>query len=286
MVRSLVLCGAAGVLVCGLGCSQGERLTGSSPTSPTAPPLPEYRRPIQITSGADQAPVAHARVLINDEYHESDQNGQVQPDFYTDASMGATFDVEAPGFLPRKTRIPADRVITLWPAADDTEADAIRQMVYGRGAPFGEVLVPVEPLEPFYVTLEPTTPDVEAAWKAGAESFGARFKLTYSVGYAFNYSTNEIAVSFADDAACPTAATLGLCPATDSPYRRFIVLRRRARDPRTIQRVIASWFIGPNPLPGLMNAVAPTDDFSALEIQTIRMILQRPRPNRWPDTDR
>jgi hypothetical protein len=35
-----------------------------------------------------------------------------------------------------------------------------------------------------------------------------------------------------------------------------------------------------------MNAHAPADDLSELEVQTIRMMLQRSHANRWPDTDR
>jgi hypothetical protein len=35
-----------------------------------------------------------------------------------------------------------------------------------------------------------------------------------------------------------------------------------------------------------MNATAPALEFSALELQTIGMLLQRPRGNRWPDSDR
>ncbi len=64
------------------------------------------------------------------------------------------------------------------------------------------------------------------------------------------------------------------------------MLPEKALDPTTIRRVLASWFLGPNPLPGFMNPDAPADSLSPLEIQTIRMILQRTRKNRWPDDDR
>jgi hypothetical protein len=64
------------------------------------------------------------------------------------------------------------------------------------------------------------------------------------------------------------------------------VLPKKALDPATFRRVLASWFLGPSPLPGFMNADAPADDCSPLEIPTIRMILQRSKRNRWPDDDR
>ena len=60
----------------------------------------------------------------------------------------------------------------------------------------------------------------------------------------------------------------------------------KATDPETIRRVLASWFLGPNPLPGFLNGDAQAASLSPLEMQTIRMILQRRLNNRWPDSDR
>ena len=70
-----------------------------------------------------------------------------------------------------------------------------------------------------------------------------------------------------------------------STLHAFRVLPTLTGDPRAIRRVLASAFIGPNPLAGLMNAQAPEDELTAFELQTIRMIRQRQLPNRWPDTD-
>lgn len=57
-------------------------------------------------------------------------------------------------------------------------------------------------------------------------------------------------------------------------------------DPLTIRRVLASWFLGPDPLPGMLNPEAPAASLRSLEAQTIRMILRRTLRNRWPDDDR
>jgi hypothetical protein len=57
-------------------------------------------------------------------------------------------------------------------------------------------------------------------------------------------------------------------------------------DPLTIRRVLASWFLGPDPLPGMLNPEAPAESLRSLEAQTIRMILRRTLRNRWPDDDR
>ena len=66
----------------------------------------------------------------------------------------------------------------------------------------------------------------------------------------------------------------------------FVPPTDRATDPFTIRRVLASQFLGPNPFPGLLNPDAPADTLSPFEMQTIRMILQRPLKTRWPDNDR
>ena len=59
-----------------------------------------------------------------------------------------------------------------------------------------------------------------------------------------------------------------------------------AADPLTIRRVLASRFLGPDPLPGLLDPEAPAASLSPLERQAIRMILRRTLKNRRPDDDR
>jgi hypothetical protein len=87
-------------------------------------------------------------------------------------------------------------------------------------------------------------------------------------------------------AACAPVPAWGFCREPYPYYKIFTVATEKSVDPATIRRVLASWFLGPNPLPGLMNPRAPADVLSPLELQTIRMILQRPLKNRWPDDDR
>ena len=132
-----------------------------------------------------------------------------------------------------------------------------------------------------------SAPDVSDAWQREGRAFGSTFGLSYQTSSSFQYEINEVAVRFrpASSASCVPVPAWGFC--RDNPwYRSFTVLPDKAIEPVTIRRVLASWFLGPNPLPGLMNPEAPSDELSPLEAQTIRMILKRTKKNRWPDDDR
>lgn len=260
------------------GCDQ--RSGRLSPIAHSEPVVPTLAR---IVSGADQTPVVGASVWLDGEMFRSDSNGAVTGFEYS-GGLGADIDVEATGFLKRQTTIPADRLITLWPVANEAEAQAVREMVYRRGGSSDQVLNPPDP-GPFYVTLSDTSPAVGEAWRTGAAAFEAAFGLRYELGYVFQYETNEVAVRFSEADFCVPIAAWGFCQHPGG-YKSFAVLPEKALDPQTIQRVLASWFLGQNPLPGLMNRNAPADALTPLETQTIRMILQRRRPTRWPDNDR
>jgi hypothetical protein len=274
------------VAACGDGGAGG-------PTTPTSPQLTAASSGLaaaRIVSGGDGKPVAGAQVRLGGQGYATDGNGEVMTAPGVGVPVGAEIDVDAPGFLPRRTRVPGDRLVTLWPVASDAEAEAVREMVYG--GPRGDILLPtIDRLFSLSLSLDPRDPtssDIKEVWTAEAVSFGVPFGLDYQEGAARPYETqNEIAVRFAETAGCARIPAWGLClesaSGTDMSFR---VLPGKARDPQTIRRVVASWFLGPNPQRGLMNPDAPTAELSPLEAQTIRMIQQRPLPNRWPDTDR
>jgi hypothetical protein len=280
------------LLVVGAGIYAGACGGGGAGVAPTAPTTssaevlpPAGKQPVRILSGGNGKPVVGAIVSVNyDDNYASDGNGNVVPGPYSDWPMGAAIDVDASGYLPRRTTVPGDRVVTLWPVADGTEADAVREMVYGQG----EVLYPHDS-GPLTLSVLDADYDLAAVWEDEAAAFGAPFHLTYNLSHNFQYDPDEIAVRFARTGECDLTPAWGFCqepPLDTRSSRTFRVLPERSRDPRTIRRVLASWFLGPNPLPGLMNPDAPANELSPLETQTIRMILQRPLPNRWPDTDR
>jgi hypothetical protein len=267
-----------------LGCGRSES-TGS-PGAPT--PVPPVSSPetvsVRILSGSTHQSVAGAHVVIDGQGYSTDQNGLVPP--LPKTSLGADVDVQEVGYLPRATRLGAnnyDQTVTLWPIANDAEADAIHRMVFGRmGQP--DLLYPPNPGE-FFLTMPSADPAVSAAWRAGAAEFGAAFGFAYVLGTQFMYDQNEISVFFGLDHGCTPASLSGFCRASRS-YMDFAVATDRATDRITIRRVLASQFLGPNPLPGLLNPDAPDDTLSPFEVQTIRMILQHPRKTYWPDNDR
>jgi hypothetical protein len=263
--------------------------TPAGPTPPTAPtaPAPNVGYSIRIVSGADGSPVRGATVVVAGRSLQSGDDGSVP----VELSFGQwDLDVTAAGFLPRRTTATASQTIALWPVANDQEADAVRRMVYERGSAKDGVLYPPDSSS-FYVTmLSVSAINAQAgseAWSREARAFGSIFGLSYQLSPTFQYEIDEVAVTFspAVGAGCVPVPAWGFC--RDSPwYKSFTVLPEKALDPATIRRVLASWFLGPNPLPGFMNADAPADELSPLEIQTIRMILKRSRQNRWPDDDR
>ena len=262
---------------------------GSGPAVPSAPtPVYPALQPVRIVSGPDRQPVGDARIVINEsESYTSDANGLVTPLSQSQAPSGAAIDVDAPGFLPRRTTIPTDRVVTLWPGANEAEAAAVRQMVYKRHDWAGEVLHPPDLSDYLYVDVMNVGGDVVRAWSNEARLFGAAvgFSPGVSVRQVFGYDANEIEVNFGGPPRCDLIKAWGFCQEA-SPYETFQVQPELAVDPVVIRRVLVSWLLGPNPLPGYMNPEAPADDLSPLETQTIKMILIRYKPNRWPDDDR
>ena len=259
----------------------------TEPTGTTSPGSPTVSYYVRIVSGADGSPVQGATVVIEGQTHQSDADGKVT----VAAPFGAwATDVDAGGFLPRRTTAAASQTIALWPVANEVEANAVRAMVYARGGLSDGVLFPPDS-GPFYITMADPSFDranVLRAWAEEAKAFGAMFGLAYQFPGNFQYETNEIEVTFdqGSGARCTPGAAWGFCRDPNLNYKTFVVAAAKAADPLTIRRVLASWFLGPNPLPGFMNPDAPADSLSPLELQTIRMILQRTLKNRWPDDDR
>jgi len=277
-----------GFALSSLGC--GRSGSTGNPGAPSAvPPVsPPETLSVRILSGGTHQAVSGARVVIGGQEYSTDQNGFVPP--LPRTSRGADVDVQEAGYLPRATQLGAnnDQTVTLWPIANVAEADAIHHMVFGRtGRPDPDLFYPPNPGE-FFLTIpsaDSADTAVWAAWKAGAVDFGSTFGITYVFGTQFMYDQNEITVFFGPDYGCIPARLSGFCRASSS-YMDFAVATDRATDPLTIRRVLASQFLGPNPFPGLLNPDAPADTLSPFEMQTIRMILQRPLKLRWPDNDR
>jgi hypothetical protein len=160
----------------------------------------------------------------------------------------------------------------------------VHGMVFGRRGP-GDLLSPFYGGR-FILTLPDAPDDVRSAWDAAAQEFGASFGITYEISSFFQYDANEMEVLFGADRGCAPSPVLGFCRVNPGGYMIFAVAPDRARDPLTMRRVIASLFLGFNPLVGLLNPNTPAETLSQFEIRTIRLILLKFQNTRWPDNDR
>ena len=282
-------CLAAAALAVVVGCGGGE--TPPMPTAGSSPPVQPDLGWVRVVSGIEGTPVAGASVLFDgdDEPVVSGPSGEAWPNDYIlrsyGTALGTAVNVDARGFLPRRTRIGSDGIVTLWPVADDAEAEAVRRMVYGDQ----EVRQPFD-LGPILVSVLGEGAgfwgsEVGRAWQAEALAFGARFGLRYGWSTVFQYEPNEMSVLFDTAGQCSLGARWGFCRAASPYFASFVVRPARAGDAATIRRVLASAFLGPNPLPGLLNPDAPADELSPFEERTPRMVLLRRLPSLWPDTD-
>ena len=113
------------------GCDDAvvSRPTPAGPTpaaTPTAPAPTAVSPVVRVVSGADQTPVRGATVVIGGKTYQSGDDGSVPVELSLDER---DLDVTAAGFLPRRTTT-GNQIVTLWPVANDAEADAVRRMVY------------------------------------------------------------------------------------------------------------------------------------------------------------
>ena len=247
---------------------------GLSPT-PLVPSL-------HVFSGGDHTPVPSAVASGGGASNTTDQTGTIPASLLAGLKVGDPIDIQANGFLPRSTTVPSNGQIFLWPVANAAESDAVHRMVYDRELP-QDVFYPV--VGAFSLTLIHPSQTQLASWEAEVVAFGAPLGLSYSTFDFFQYDENEVEVLFSGGTCVPDPI-LGFCREDYPDYKVFNVSPDRASDPVTIDRVLASWFLGPNPLPGLLNPSAPTTTLSALERQTIAMMLLHTKPTRWPDNDR
>jgi hypothetical protein len=248
-----------------------------------AGPTPLPKGPIlQVMAGAlDDAVVETGTVTVAGGTYSIGQRGLLvgAP---ASLAIGEPVEVEAPGFLPRRTRVPSNGIIRMWPIAGDAEREAVRKMVYQWAGPV-ELFDPPQRTSPFTLTLLGATAEQKNAWIKEAATFGAEIGVVYIVADFFQYDADELAVEFVGGQ-CTPDPLLRFCR-DGRNYKAFRISPDAALDPLTIRRVLASWFIGPNPFPGLVSPTSPEPSLSPFERQTIGMMLVRDKRNRWPDDD-
>ena len=245
-------------------------------------------RTLEIVSGATLTPVAGATVTIGGATYVSDAAGRpVDGEQYR--PQDSDVDVVATGYLRRETRASYGNKIVLWPAADEQETEAIRRMVYARdglvaGTRSGYFAYPLT------VSAEGLAPDGLKVWTEVVAEVARTLQISVDFYPFFAYDVNEVNMRLLGDPPQCLVAPWGFCsdpPPGYGPYYAFYRMPLdRTTDRAAVKRLIFSFFLGANPLPGFMSVEHPTDTLTPLELQTIRMILLRPRTNRWPDSDR
>ena len=258
-------------------------------TPPAAPaPAPAGMidtRTMSIVSGADFRPIPGATVTIGGVNYMTDAGGHpVGAEQYLPRESDV--DVLADGHLRRETKASYGHQIILWPAADEQEMEAIRRMVYAREGSVNAVRRGFINY-PLTVSAEGLTAEALTVWAGVIAEIRRTLEVEVDFYTFFAYDPNEVNMRpLGNPPQCTPVESLGFCREPNTNYVLYRMRPERTSDPMAVKRLIFSFFLGANPLPGFMNLESPGDTLSALELQTIRMIMQRPRTNRWPDSDR
>ena len=287
-----------------LGCSNSPTSPGRNrlplgQPPPQGPPPPPASRTLTVVSGWDQTPVPSAQVRLEAASFTTDANGRFESPGTVPPE--AALDVDAPGFLPRRTRlgeVAATNQITLWPAANEAEAAAIQAMAFYRSVTlmWAGSDWPVYQLALMVEDVPRTPSEILNDWVreyAEIRTLTGRV-LSLSPIPRGNGPTdefdNEIIVKFDETEQCKEP--WGFCDFVGNdirfgyfsrPYRMSLTMAQR---PGVIKRLLAFGLLNANPLPGLLNKTAPATELSLLEKQTLKMQAIRPSGTRWPDTSR
>ena len=281
-----------------LACSDVPTSPGIN-RPPQGPPLQRASETLTVVSGWDQTPVPSAQVRMDGAAFTTDANGQFE--LPGTAVAGGLLDVDAPGFLPRRTRLgelPVANQITLWPAANEAEAAAIKAMAFGGVGDNPSLRSKYWNVYQLALVLaDPArTASVFDDWSREYEEIRILTGLALSLspiprgGGATGDFDYEVIVVFEETESCKDI--WGFCDFVGNdvrfgyftrPHRMSLAMAAR---PGAIKRLLASHLLDANPLPGLLNKPAPAAELSLLEKQTLKMQSIRPEGTRWPDTSR
>jgi hypothetical protein len=228
----------------------------------------------------------------------TDANGQF--DWPGTVPPEAPLDIDAPGFLPHRTRlfaVPSTNQIPLWPAANEAEAAAIQAMAFFRVIDGFSLHKGVGPSHLYQLAvvvekLPHPPPGIFDDWSREYEEIraltGRALSLTSVPRGDGSDFDGEVVVMFDEAEECKDI--WGFCDFVghdgrlgwfSRPYRMSVAMAER---PGVIKRLLAFGLLKANPLPGLLNKTAPATELSLLEKQTLKMQSIRPVGTRWPDT--
>lgn len=266
---------AAYLVACGLllgGCR------AATPTTPTAVEVTGLRQ-VSITApcGYDDPP-SNATVTVNGTLAQLDYNGAAR--FPTDVT-GQVVDIEAPGFLHRRT-VASTLPISLWPAEDGDE-EVLRTLVFEEI--HGETRLRAVPASVEVDFGASITPSLRADALLAAGLLNGIMQQT-RVGFPGGPPVTPAAdvVTRLEIGPCPPSP-FGICRVGGSDALVHITLDA-SRRPETMTRVLAMLFLrGDNPQPGLVSSSRPTSTLSPVEINALCMVHRRSTQTRVPDDD-
>lgn len=283
----------AGLTACGGG--------SSLPGAPSASQGSTVASPGRLTfvSGETQSPVASATIVIDGRRYTTDAEGQIILDAAHD--RGSVLDVQASGFLERRTLLSSDR-FTLWPSRSPTglDEDQTARMVYTcasgceamlRVLSDNVIVVPSAELATDPLAMESHR---VAAERLSSATGGAVSLSIVPPGTAFGvYATTSV------DPTDPAIVSMGAGAVTRRRlgwqgeiveaaivFRSVALARRSALVMHELGHVFG---LGHSPRvgdvmwngPELYNAT----DFSPRERLAVGLMLQRRPGNRFPDSD-
>ena len=283
------------------GCGGG----GSSPASISATPQPTPRPQTVLTirSGEEEDPVAGAVVVVSGSRLKTDATGHVTLPGST--RTGESLDILAPGFFDRLTTVPpSSSTVGLWPLRSPTGLDEsfTERLVYTAtedGAPAGKEPL-VRPRSPVYLV---PSPDLKDDARAMEELRYAAARVREATGGQLPFSVTtsppsqgirfDVALD-PDDPYCK-GGFLAFCRRSTRGGAvtggQIVFCRESSLYTLTMTHEVGHAFglehsIDQRDMMGVPYTRLRSRDFTPREQLAMRLMLERPPGNRYPDTDR